>query len=120
MWWGTPVLSPGHPAISVRLSLVPAPKAHNPPDMGSVQTAQRVCSTQVGPIPSQRRKTSRPQRTLKGYGGYKGRKREPGLFLQKRPKTGLKYWGGGLLWSEAGLTKEPFIQKPGGHEGRHD
>lgn len=34
----------GHPPLSVCLSLVPAPKAHNPPDMGSVQAAQRVCA----------------------------------------------------------------------------
>lgn len=28
------------------LYLVPAPKAHNPPDMGSVQTAKRACALQ--------------------------------------------------------------------------
>ena len=50
MWWGTLQTAgllfclPGHPAISMCLSLVPAPKAHNPPDMGSVQTVQRVCA----------------------------------------------------------------------------
>ena len=104
----------GHPPISVCLSLVPAPKAHNPPDMGSVQTAQRVCA-QPGRTHSlsEEREAGRRE-PLGAMAGGRKRKREPEAFPVRRPQTWTN--PGGDLDQEARLTKEPdCLQKPGGN-----
>lgn len=94
------------------LSLVPAPKAHNPPDMGSVKQ-HRVCSTQVGPIPSQRRRQAGLREHLGAMVGRREGKEARGLS-GKRPQTWTNT-GGGDLGQEARLTKEPTaFRKPGG------
>ena len=113
VWWGTLQTAgllfclPGHPAISVYLSLVPAPKAHNPPDMGSVQQHRGCVHSQVGPIPSKRRRKKQASENLlePWWVGGEG-KREPEAFLMKRPQIWTNT-GGGDLGQEARLIKEP-------------
>ena len=65
--------------LHVCLYLVPARKAHNPPDMGSVQTApERVCAARQDPFPVLGGERSRLQDTHGSRGGWEGRKQGAG------------------------------------------
>lgn len=63
--------------------------------------------SQVGPIPSQRRRQKQAlENTWELWGGRREGKREPEAFPVKRPQTWTNT-GGGDLGQEARLTKEP-------------